>query len=107
MTAQDPNTTTSIGKKFSRATVLRFFVMSILGATIFLVPFRIDGNTKVLLGIIADWINAAAGTHMRTFCAFVFISSAIITPLYTYGPQFIQQNFLRSRPRFRPALSER
>ncbi len=45
---------------------------------IFLVPLRIDGNTKVLLGVIADWINATAGMHMRTFCAFVFVSSAII-----------------------------
>lgn len=104
MTAQDSNTTTSIGKKFSRATVLRFFVMSILGATIFLVPFRIDGNTKVLLGIIADWINAAAGTHMRTFCAFVFISSAIITPLYTYGPQFIRQKLPALKTTFQAGL---
>jgi len=80
-----------IAKKFSQATVTRFLVTSILGATFFLIPFRVDGNTKVLLGVIADWINASAGTHMRTFCAFVFITSAIITPLYTYGPKFIRQ----------------
>ena len=93
MTAQEPDATTSIGKKFSQATVVRFLVTSTLGAAIFLVPLRIDGNTKVLLGVIADWINATAGTHMRTFCAFVFISSAIITPLYTYGPNLIRQKF--------------
>jgi len=92
MTAQDSEATT-IGKRFSRATVVRFLVASSLGALIFLVPFKIDGNTKVLLGVIAEWINATAGTHMRTFCAFVFISSAIITPLYTYGPKLIRQKF--------------
>ena len=91
MTVQESEATATIGKRFSHATVIRFLVTSTLGAVIFLVPFRIDGNTKVLLGIIAEWINASAGTHMRTFCAFVFISSAIITPLYTYGPKIVRQ----------------
>ena len=100
MTAQETDATTSIGKRFSQATVVRFLVTAILGATIFLVPLRIDGNTKVLLGVIADWINATAGTHMRTFCAFVFISSAIITPLYTYGPKLIRQKLPALEPTF-------
>jgi nucleoside recognition membrane protein YjiH len=105
MTAQDSDTTTSIGKKFSRATVARFFIASILGASFFLLPLRIDGNTKVLLGVIADWINATAGTHMRTFCAFVFISSAIITPLYTYGPRVIRQKFPSLKATFHAGLA--
>jgi nucleoside recognition membrane protein YjiH len=93
MSGQDSAELLSAGRKFSRATVVRFAVTSTLGALLFLVPFQIDGNTKVLLGVIADWINATAGTHMRTFCAFVFISSAIITPLFTYGPEFIRRKF--------------
>jgi nucleoside recognition membrane protein YjiH len=79
--------------RFSRATVARLLITSTIGALLFLVPFRIDGNTKVLLGVIADWINSTSGTHMRTFCAFVFISSAVITPIYTYGPDVIRRRF--------------
>ena len=78
-------------KQFSRATVARFLIASTLGALLFLIPFQIGGNTKVLLGVIADWVNATAGTHMRTFCAFVFISSAVFTPIYTYGPESIRR----------------
>ena len=105
MSAQDANAKTSIGRQFARATILRFFVASILGATLFLVPFRIDGHSKVLLGVIADWINATAGDHMRTFCAFVFISSAIITPLYTYGPGFIRHKFPALQRTFQASLA--
>ncbi len=104
MSTHSADATTSFGKKHSRATVARFIVTATLGAMIFLVPLRIDGNTKVLLGVIADWINATAGTHMRTFCAFVFISSAIITPLYTYGPGIIRKTFPALEITFRAGL---
>ena len=79
--------------RFSRTTVARLLITSTIGALLFLVPFRIDGNTKVLLGVIADWINLTSGTHMRTFCAFVFISSAVFTPIYTYGPEALRRRF--------------
>lgn len=105
MTAQGPDTTASIGTPFSHVTIARFLVSSTVGALLFLVPFSVDGNTKVLLGVIADWINATAGTHMRTFCAFVFISSAIITPLYTYGPDFIRKKFPALEDTFHTGLA--
>ena len=42
---------------------------------------------------------------MRTFCAFVFISSAIITPLYTYGPGIIRKTFPALEITFRAGLA--
>lgn len=91
MTRHESETRAPFDKTFSQATIVRFLVTSFLGALIFLVPFQVDGNTKVLLGIIADWIAAAAGNFTATFCAFVFIASAVVTPLYTYGPRLFRQ----------------
>ena len=71
----------------------KFLVPSALGALLFLVPFNVDGVTKVLLGVIAGWINSSSGEYMRTFCAFVFVSSAIITPVYTLGPAALRKRF--------------
>ena len=69
----------------------RFLLPSIAGVLLFLVPFEVDGAKNVLLGIIANWINATAGEHMRSFCAFVFITSGIATPLFTWGPEALRR----------------
>ncbi|MFT5483258.1 MAG: nucleoside recognition membrane protein YjiH [Halieaceae bacterium] len=74
-------------------TYLKFMLPSALGGLLFLIPFEVDGVTKVLLGVISDWINEAAGVHMRTFCATVFILSALLTPIYTLGPASLRKRF--------------
>ena len=71
----------------------KFLLPSIAGVLLFLVPFEIDGTKEVALGIIARWIQSAAGDHMRTFCAFVFITSGIVTPLFTCGPESLRRRF--------------
>jgi nucleoside recognition membrane protein YjiH len=71
----------------------KFLLPSIAGVLLFLVPFEIDGTKEVALGIIARWIQSAAGDHMRTFCAFVFITSGIVTPLFTWGPESLRRRF--------------
>lgn len=72
-------------------TVARFLLPSIAGVFLFLVPFEVDGAKNVLLGIIANWINATAGDHMRSFCAFVFILSGLVTPVFTWGPEALRR----------------
>jgi len=71
----------------------KFLLPSIAGVLLFLVPFEVDGANEVLLGIIAKWIQSTAGEHMRTFCAFVFISAGIMTPLFSWGPEAIRRRF--------------
>lgn len=71
----------------------KFLLPSIAGVLLFLVPFEVDGTKNVLLGIISNWITAEAGEHMRSFCAFVFISSGIVTPVFTWGPKALRDNY--------------
>jgi nucleoside recognition membrane protein YjiH len=87
-------------RSYELATILKFFLPSALGILLFLVPVKIDGVSKVVLGVIADWINASAGTHMRSFCVFMFVSSAILTPVYSYGPSAVRRRFPALRPAF-------
>ncbi|MBT4522524.1 MAG: YjiH family protein [Halieaceae bacterium] len=54
---------------------------------IFLTPVEVEGSTKVLLGVIVDWIIAESGAGMRWFCLIVFTGAAVLTPLFSYGPQ--------------------
>lgn len=91
MAALDSDEGTAPGESRDRATLLKFFLPSTLGVLLFLAPINVDGTTKVLLGVIADWINASAGMHMRTFCAFVFVTSAVLTPLYSFGPETLRR----------------
>ena len=60
---------------------------------LFLVPFNIDGTTKVLLGVIADGINYYAGDRMRYFCVAVYLLSALLTVLFTFGPASIATRY--------------
>lgn len=64
-----------------------------VGVLLFLVPFEVDGAKEVLLGIIAKWIQSTAGEHMRTFCAFIFIVSGVVTPVFTWGPEALRRRF--------------
>lgn len=79
-------------------TAAKFLLPSIAGVLLFLVPFEVDGTKEVPLGIIARWIQTSAGDHMRTFCAFVFITSGIVTPFFTWGPAALRRRY--------PALTE-
>ena len=72
-------------------TAARFLLPSAIGVLLFLVPFEVDGTKNVLLGIIANWINANAGEFMRVFCAFVFIVAGLLTPLFTWGPEALRR----------------
>ena len=74
-------------------TVAKFLLPSIAGVLLFLVPFEVNGAKEVLLGIIAKWIQAAAGEHMRTFCASVFIASGVVTPIFTWGPEALRRRY--------------
>jgi len=74
-------------------TAAKFLLPSIAGVLLFLVPFEVNETKEVMLGIIAKWIQAAAGEHLRTFCAFVFISSGIVTPLFTWGPETLRRRY--------------
>ena len=85
----------------------RFLLPSIAGVLLFLVPFEVDGAKNVLLGIIANWINATAGEHMRSFCTFVFITSGIATPLFTWGPRLSAAACLRRRKSSRRVRTQR
>lgn len=73
--------------------VARFLLPSIAGVLLFLVPFEVDGAKEVLLGIIAKWIQSTAGEHLRTFCAFVFIASGVVTPVFTWGPEALRRRY--------------
>jgi len=75
------------------STTAKFLLPSLVGVLVFLVPFEVDGAKEVLLGIIAKWIQSTAGEHMRTFCAFVFIVSGIVTPLFTWGPEVLRRRY--------------
>ena len=75
------------------STTAKFLLPSLVGVLVFLVPFEVDGAKEVLLGIIAKWIQSSAGEHMRTFCAFVFIVSGIVTPLFTWGPEALRRRY--------------
>jgi nucleoside recognition membrane protein YjiH len=75
------------------STTAKFLLPSLVGVLVFLVPFEVDGAKEVLLGIIAKWIQSTAGEHMRTFCAFVFIVSGIVTPLFTWGPEALRRRY--------------
>ena len=74
----------------------KFLLPSIIGVLLFLVPFEVAGSKNVLLGIIADRINIAAGENMRIFCAFVFIASGVLTPIFSWGPGFIRRRMPRT-----------
>ncbi|MCZ6771049.1 MAG: YjiH family protein [Proteobacteria bacterium] len=104
MAALNGDEGTTPGKSHSRATLIKFFLPSTLGVLLFLVPFNVDGATKVLLGVIADWINASAGAHMRTFCAFVFVTSALLTPLYSFGPVALRRRLPWLKTAFQAGL---
>ena len=67
-------------------TAARFLLPSLAGVLLFLVPFEVNGTKEVLLGIIARWIQSAAGEYMRIFCVSVFIASGLLTPIFTWGP---------------------
>lgn len=73
--------------------VAKFLLPSIAGVLLFLVPFEVDGTKEVLLGIIAKWIQSTAGEHLRTFCAFVFLTSGIVTPIFTWGPEALRRRY--------------
>lgn len=73
--------------------VARFLLPSTVGVLLFLVPYEVDGTKEVALGIIARWIQATAGEHMRTFCAFIFITAGIVTPLFTWGPLALRRRY--------------
>ena len=73
--------------------VAKFLLPSIAGVLLFLVPFEINGTKEVLLGIIARLIQASAGEHLRTFCVFVFVTSGIVTPLFTWGPERLRHRY--------------
>ena len=104
MAALDSDDGTAPGESHSRATLIKFFLPSALGVLLFLVPINVDGATKVLLGVIADWINVSAGAHMRTFCAFVFITSALLTPLYNFGPVTLRRRLPWLKTAFQAGL---
>jgi nucleoside recognition membrane protein YjiH len=75
------------------AAAARFLLPSTLGVLLFLVPFEVDGTKNVLLGIIANWINAVAADYMRGFCALIFILSGLVTPLFTWGPESVRRRW--------------
>ena len=74
MTTTEPNDSASPARAHSRATALKFLIPSLLGILLFLVPVEVKGITKVLLGVIADWLVAAAGTHVEPLCALIFVT---------------------------------
>ncbi len=80
-------------KLHSAANYIRFLLPSAIGALLFLIPFEVGGVTKVLLGVIADWINDAAGEDMRKFCVAIFISSGVLSAIYTLGPMSLKQKY--------------
>lgn len=86
--------------RYSPGVIAKFLIPSTLGVLLFLIPVNVNGTTNVLLGVIAEWINVTAGAGMRTFNAVVFISSALITPIYSFGPEAIRRRLPTLRAAF-------
>src|SRR5699024_10660609 len=85
-------------KQHSIGTYLKFFIPSLLGVFLLMVPFSVNGEVTLMVAVWADFIEKYLGTYMPAI-AVILISISFLGVLSTkvMQPQFILGNdFLRN-----------
>ncbi|WP_458525968.1 YjiH family protein [Onishia taeanensis] len=63
----------------SRRGLLKFLLPSLLGVSLFLVPFSVDDTINIGMGLMADGLKAALGDALPAIAVFVLCLSVLLT----------------------------
>lgn len=85
------NYTRQVSIKPERNDYLRFIIPSLIGAFLFLFPVSDGGSTTIPIGILADRLRAAASSYLAHGTTAVFVSAALLTAFFTFGPGWLKE----------------
>jgi len=82
----------------SSSATWKFIIPSLIGALLFLVPVKYDGQVTIGVGILASYLQTAFGEWLPAFILLLLGFSAVATIAATaLKPAFVQNSpFLRS-----------
>lgn len=80
---------------------LRFFIPSLIGVILFLVPFPTEDGVTILFGIYSGWMQQTFGSVLLDFVVWVTVASAVAGAFYV----IVKPDWKEARP-FLHAVSE-
>ncbi len=72
---------------------LRVAVPSAIGVALFLVPIRFGGDVTIVMGVITSTLQALIGDRMALFTTPIFVTGALLSVAFTYGPTTLKARF--------------
>ena len=72
---------------------LRVALPSAIGVALFLVPLRYEGNVTIVMGVITSTLETLIGVRMAWFTVPIFVSGALLSTVFTFGPRTLQERF--------------
>ncbi len=73
--------------------LLRVAIPSAIGAALFLVPIRFDGDVTIVMGMLTSTLQALIGERMAMFTTPIFVVGAALSMVFTLGPASIKARF--------------
>ncbi|WP_077369491.1 YjiH family protein [Anaerosalibacter sp. Marseille-P3206] len=80
-------------KKFSAGDYLKFIVPSIIGILLFMVPFKYEGETTIVVALLASKLTGAIADILPTILLILVTFTGVMTVIYKlFKPSFIEKN---------------
>jgi len=80
-------------KKFSTGDYLKFIVPSIIGILLFMVPFKYEGETTIVVALLASKLTGAIKDILPTILLILVTFTGVTTVIYKlFKPSFIEKN---------------
>ena len=82
-----------MNKSYSISSWLYFIIPSLIGAFLFMTPIKLDGEWKVPIAMLSNWLDGIVVNVIEPFALFIFIVAAVGSIIKLFSPEPTTRSF--------------